>query len=97
MVVASPPPPTFGAIRWDCWNGRARDVISDTVAITMQPQEYRWRLPWYAGADPRNASLVVFDADRQAVMDQELRLAHDAGLGFFAYDTYCVWPDDESR
>merc|ERR1711871_1361201 len=37
---------------------------------------------------------ISFDADKQSVMDQELELASSAGLSFWAYDTYCIWPVD---
>ena len=47
-----------------------------------------------AKVDPRNSSSVSFDADSQAVMDAELEAAAGAGLNFWAYDTYCVWPTD---
>jgi len=84
----------FGAIRWDAWNGLAGDVISSTVAQTMAPVRYHRRLPWYATVDPANETKISFNADRQSIMDQELQLAHAAGLSFWAYDTYCVWPTD---
>ena len=82
----------FGAIRWDAWNGRSGDVISTTVAKVMAPTKYRWRLPWFVNTtDP---ATISFDGNRQAIMDDELRYASRAGLRFFAYDTYCVWPTD---
>ena len=84
---------TVGAIRWDAWNGRSNDIISNTVAQTMAPIKYHWRLPWFAQATNESTN-ISFDADKQSVMDEELRFASKAGLSFWAYDTYCVWPED---
>jgi len=39
---------------------------------------------------------ITVDGDQQWVMDQELHYAHRAGLSFFAYDTYCIWPTDSN-
>jgi len=93
VIVSCTSRATFGAIRWDAWNGKTRDIISETVGQTMLPGKYHWRLPWYADID-NTTGVVSFDADRQEIMDQELEMAHEAGIKFFAYDTYCVWPTD---
>lgn len=93
-----PPQLSVGAIRWDAYNGLSGDVISRTVAQTMAPRQFTWRLPWYAkvAPDPTNATrtIVSFNADQQSIMDDELKLASAAGLSYFAYDTYCVYPTD---
>ena len=86
---------SFGAIRWDAWNGRSGDIISSTVSQVMAPAKYHWRLPWYVNDTVDHGGRVTSDADRQAIMDAELQQAHGAGLRFWAYDTYCVWPTDQ--
>ena len=89
---------SFGAIRWDAWNGRTVDVISSTVKKVMAPDKYHWRLPWFAKItrDVNGSADISVDEDDQAVMDQEIQYAHGAGLKYWAYDTYCVYPNDSS-
>ena len=85
---------SFGVIRWDCWNGLQKDVISETVALTMRPEKFHWRLPWYVTVEKGSGNLA-FNADKQSIMDSEIKYAFHAGISFFAYDTYCVWPQDK--
>ena len=85
---------SFGIIRWDCWNGLQKDVISETVALTMRPKKYHWRLPWYVEINESSGNLT-FNANKQSIMDLELNYAFNAGISFFAYDTYCIWPKDK--
>ena len=80
---------SFGVIRWDCWNGLQKDVISETVALTMRPEKFHWRLPWYVAVE-KGSGALIFNANKQSIMDLEIKYAFHAGISFFAYDTYCV-------
>jgi hypothetical protein len=83
---------SVGIIRWDAWNGRSGDVITGNATRVLSPSKFHWRLPWYANINGPNN--VTIDGDRQPIVDKELELAWSAGIDYFAYDTYCVWPTD---
>lgn len=76
----------FGMSAYECQKGSASTILS--------PERFHWRLPWYAKiGGPNN---VTIDGDRQEVMDAELKYASYAGIDYFAYDTYCIWPTDQN-
>ena len=90
-AAASPSRPTVGVIRWDAWNQvqGAYDSVSHCVQIALAPARYQYRLPFYAKVlSPTNVS---FDADHQAIMDEEILYAAKAGIGMFIFDTYCTY------
>ena len=87
--AANPARPSVGVIRWDAWNqvNGEFDLVSYCVQIALAPQKYQYRLPFYAKV--LSASNVTFDADNQAIMDQEILYAEHAGIDYWIFDTYC--------
>lgn len=77
------PWPVVGAIRWDAWTG---GEVTAQVERTLGPQEYHPRLPWFA--EVMGASKVRIDGSPQAIMDQEIAFAADAGLDYWAFLLY---------
>ncbi|MFA7691635.1 MAG: hypothetical protein GX117_13245 [Candidatus Hydrogenedentes bacterium] len=89
MATANPPAalklPLVGAIRWDAWHGTASSV-GVTVEKTMAPSHWHYRLPFYGKVIDENS--VEVRANTQAIMDQEIDYAHDAGLDYWAFVVY---------
>lgn len=81
--------PSVGVIRWDAWNqvNGHYDAVSECVQIALAPEKYQYRLPFYAQVlSPTNIS---FNANVQAIMDQEILYAEHAGIDYWVFDTYC--------
>ena len=77
--------PTVGAIRWDGWYGTGGVVKA--VEASLGPPKYHFRLPWFArvvGVDK-----VSINGDSQAIFEQELAYAAQAGLNYWAFVDYC--------
>lgn len=84
--AASPPGrPVLGAIRWDAWQAPGT-ATTRAVERSLSPAPWRRRLPFFAEVAPDGT--VAIDGGRQAVMDREIALASDAGLGFWAFVAY---------
>ncbi len=77
--------PTVGAIRWDAWMGDS-DWIGVQVDKDLGPNQFHYRLPFYA--TEINANQVSIIANTQAIIDQEIAYASNAGLNYFAYVLY---------
>jgi hypothetical protein len=80
-------PPIVGAIRWDAWYGDGK-VVGAVEASLGQPK-YHFRLPWFAhllGDDK-----VRINGDSQAIVEQEISYAAQAGLNYWAFLDY--WDD----
>ena len=85
---AAPPParrPVLGAIRWDAWQAPGTPTTR-AVERSLSPAPWRHRLPFFAEAAPDGT--VAIDGGRQEVMDREIELAVEAGLGFWAFVAY---------
>eukprot|EP01083_Nonionella_stella_P174245 603499_1 len=81
--------PSVGIIRWDAWNKVSGyyDEISFYVQNDMSPSQFHYRLPFFASTSPN----VSFDNNNQTIMDQEILYAHNAGIDYWAFDTYCKY------
>lgn len=81
--------PTVGIIRWDAFNqiDGHYDDVSKYVQNDMSPQQFHYRLPFFASITPN----VSFNNDQQDIIDREILYAHNAGIDYFAFDTYCKY------
>ncbi|MFM9963836.1 MAG: hypothetical protein ACKV2Q_21765, partial [Planctomycetaceae bacterium] len=76
--------PIVGAIRWDGWYGEG--TVTKAVEASLGQPKYHFRLPWFAvvmGEDK-----VRINGDSQAIMDQEIAYAAQAGLNYWAFVDY---------
>lgn len=80
--------PPLGAIRFDAWYDPA-NAIDQQCAIALSPSAYNFRLPSNAVLENGVASWPLAT---QATMDAEIAAALQAGLSFWAFDSY--QPDD---
>ncbi|TSA31575.1 MAG: hypothetical protein D4R65_10910, partial [Verrucomicrobiaceae bacterium] len=71
--------PIVGAIRWDAW--QEGGGIQAAVEKSLGPNHWHYRLPFFAKITGRDS--VVFNGNTQAVMDQEINYAADAGINFW--------------
>jgi hypothetical protein len=73
-----------GAIRWDGWY-RNGSVVKQ-MEVSLGQRKYHFRLPWFArvlGDDK-----VSINGDSQAVVEQEIGYAAQAGLNYWAFVDY---------
>ena len=96
-VVNRPQDTSVGVIRWDAWldpNEAWQDASnpSDTRTIgkqmvdSLSPAQYRYRTPFFAKV--LGANLITFPKYTQAIFDQEMRYAKEAGIDYFVYCWY---------
>ncbi len=87
-----PPPkliiPPLGAIRFDAWYDPA-NTIDQQCAAVLSPTAYQFRLPSNATVADGTASWPLAT---QSTIDLEIVAAVQAGLSFWAFDSY--QPDD---
>ena len=76
--------PIVGAIRWDAW--QEGGGIQTAVEKSLGPNHWHYRLPFFAKITGHDS--VVFNGNTQAVMDQEINYAADAGINFWSFCTY---------
>lgn len=76
--------PIVGAIRWDAWQ-EGGNVLAQ-VETTLGNPAYHERIPWFGTVNPDNS--VDLNGNTQAIMDQEIAYAADAGLDYWAFVTY---------
>ncbi|CAF0747754.1 unnamed protein product [Adineta ricciae] len=90
-VVGEVNRPTVGVIRWDAWNmiNGQYDYISNRSRNWFIPQQYHYRLPFFAQILSENN--ITLNEDTQEVMDQEILYAKLAGFDYWAFDTYCAY------
>lgn len=74
----------IGAIRWDGWYGKG-GVVKAVEASLGQPK-YHFRLPWFA--EVKADGTVRINGDSQAIMEQEIAYAAQAGLNYWAFVDY---------
>ena len=83
-VAAIDDAPIVGAIRWDAWYG-VGGVVKE-VAFSLGQPKYHFRLPWFAQVT--GDGNVIINGDSQAIMDQEIAYAAQAGLNYWAFVDY---------
>jgi hypothetical protein len=86
LAEGGPSQPIVGAIRWDAWTGGG---VTTEVEKSLGPEKYHSRLPWFAEVDPKGH--VRIDGGPQAIMDQEIAFAANAGLDYWAF---LLYPED---
>lgn len=94
--------PLVGAIYWGVWDSYGYGNPAQTE-ITLSPPQYRYRIPFFGRestervvsyyAPPGNTRYTAttplrINADRQWVIDQEIKYAVNAGINYFAYVYY---------
>ncbi|MFM8304696.1 MAG: NPCBM/NEW2 domain-containing protein [Actinomycetota bacterium] len=75
--------PLLGATRWDAWHD---GDIGRKVEYTLGPERWRNRLPWFG--EVTGPDTVTARADSQAVADEEIAIAADLGIDYFAFVWY---------
>lgn len=83
-TLAADDPPIVGAIRWDGWYGEG-GVVKAVEHALGQPK-YHFRLPWFARV--MSEGKVSINGDSQAIMEQEIAYAAQAGLNYWAFLDY---------
>ena len=83
-TLAAGEPPIVGAIRWDGWYGEGGVVKA--VEHTLGQPKYHFRLPWFARV--LSEGKVSINGDSQAIMEQEIAYAAQAGLNYWAFVDY---------
>ena len=81
-----PERPLIGAIRWDAWYDPSDGTVAQAVEKTLGPPQYHDRMPFFGKVSGSNS--VRIDGYSQHIMDQEIDSAADAGLDYWAFDTY---------
>ena len=77
----------IGAIRWDAWVGDVEGYdVGFQVEKSLGPKRWHQRLPFFA--EVISDSIVQVRANRQRVMNQEIRFAKAAGLDYWAFVMY---------
>jgi hypothetical protein len=78
--------PVVGAIRWDAWQDDGR--VNAEVERTLGPEKWHSRLPFFARVT--GSDQVSIRGNSQAIMDQEIAYAVQAGLDYWAFVTYSL-------
>jgi hypothetical protein len=76
--------PIVGAIRWDGWYGDG--VVTKAVEASLGQPKYHFRLPWFAQV--QGDGVVRIHGDSQAIVEQEIAYAAEAGLNYWAFVDY---------
>lgn len=85
VVCAETSGVSIGAIRWDAWCGTGSSSCLEAEDC-LDPLEYHNRVPFYGTIVSDTA--VQVRATSQAIIDQEIAYAKDAGIDYFAYVKY---------
>jgi hypothetical protein len=85
-------PLLIGAIRFDGFyaSSSVAGSVNAANAATLSPTAYQSRLPWFATV---SGGVASWPAATQAIIDAEILAAADAGLNYWAFDSY--QPTDE--
>jgi len=82
----------IGAIRWDAWFGDYGYVpggpptVGMEVERSLSPNEYHYRAPFYSVEI--SADSIQCRGNTQAIMDEEIQYAKDAGIDYWAFCWY---------
>jgi hypothetical protein len=76
--------PIVGAIRWDGWYGDA--TVGKAVEASLGQPKYHFRLPWFARVISEDK--VSINGDSQAIVEQEIVYAAQAGVNYRAFLDY---------
>src|SRR5437870_52907 len=76
--------PIVGAIRWDGWYGDGS--ATKAVEASLGQPKYHFRLPWFASVTGEDR--VSINGDAQAIVEQEIAYAAQAGLNYWAFVHY---------
>lgn len=76
--------PIVGAIRWDGWYGDV--TVTKAVEASLGQPKYHFRLPWFAVV--MGDGKVQINGDSQAIMDDEIAYAAQAGLNYWSVVDY---------
>ena len=89
-VAVNPNHVVVGAIRWD---GQIGDSAAGELAgvgpeeeTALGPAKWHSRIPFYASVTGTNS--ISMNGATQSVIDQEIAMAHDAGIDYWAFDWY---------
>jgi len=94
VTTPNPRGSIVGAIRWDGWVGEmptfgdatSANRVGVVVERTLGPNKWHYRLPFYAVETGENQ--VQVRETTQAIMDQEIAYAKNAGIDYWAYVFY---------
>jgi hypothetical protein len=76
---------TIGAIRWDAgWVGDVSPISAYTQK-QMSPEKFRFRTPFFATIHKPDSVTFKYT---QAIMDQEIAYAKNAGINYWLYNWY---------
>jgi hypothetical protein len=78
--------PLVGAIRWDAWYDPADGRVAAAVERALGPHRYHHRMPFF-GTETGYDSVRINGAS-QSIIDQEIFFAADAGIDYWAFDSY---------
>lgn len=94
--------PLVGAIYWGMWDSYGFGAPAQTE-VTLSPADYRYRVPFFGrestervvsyyappGVTRHTATTSLrINADKQWIIDQEIKYAVNAGINYFAYVYY---------
>src|SRR6266702_7270433 len=82
---AQPRCSTFGAIRWDAQYCDTQGEPCYEEEKALNPSGWRFRAPLHSVLSPNGT--LQFKAS-QTTFDNEIRVAHEAGLSYWAYLSY---------
>lgn len=78
-------PTQLGVIRWDLWHN------NNVTNTGLGPNQYHDRIPFFGKETGINS--VSIAGSSQAIIDQEIAYAREAGISFFAFNWYFKWPN----
>jgi hypothetical protein len=78
----------IGAIRWDAWYDPSDGTVAKAVENALGPAQYHDRMPFFGTVTAPNT--VRINGCSQEIMDREIDRAADAGLDYWAFDTYAA-------
>ncbi len=88
-IADGPPRPLIGVIRWDGNNGFKPGDVGSEEERALGPDQWHARLPFWASVPAPNTCNLR--GETQAVMDQEIAYAKEAGIDYWAF----CWAGDD--
>lgn len=87
--ISPRPDVLVGAIRWDGWykveGGIAKNNVPRLVEGNLSRKEFHFRVPFFARLEQDSVILPIISQEQ---IDQEILLARDAGIDYWAYCWY---------